>query len=78
MGARPEDSCRKFFKSLQILPLTSQYILSIDLFMIHNTDLFKINLELHKYNTRVNSYFFQPMTNLKMCHRLLLLRHQCI
>lgn len=37
--------------------------------MIHNKDLFKINLELHKFNTRGNSYFFQPMTNLKMCHR---------
>jgi len=69
MGARPEDSCREFFKTLQILPLASQYILSIALFMIHNKDLFKINLELHKFNKRGNSYFFQPMTNLNMCHR---------
>jgi hypothetical protein len=69
MGARPEDSCREYFKTLQILPLASQRILSVALFMIHNKDLFKINLELHKLNTRGNSYFFQPMTNLKMCHR---------
>jgi hypothetical protein len=26
MGARPRDSCRKLFKVLKILPLTSQYI----------------------------------------------------
>jgi len=69
MGARPKDSCREFFRTLQILPLASKYILPVALFMIHNTDLFKINLELHKYNTRDNSYFFQPMTNLKMCQR---------
>ena len=37
--------------------------------MIHNKDLFKINLELRKFNTRGNSYFFHPMTNLKVCHR---------
>jgi hypothetical protein len=37
--------------------------------MIQNEDLFKINLELHKFNTRGYSYFFQPMTNLNMCHR---------
>jgi hypothetical protein len=41
MGARPEDSCRDFFKTLQILPLASEYILFIALFMIHNKDLFK-------------------------------------
>ena len=50
MGARPKDSCREFFKTLKILPLASQYILSIALFMIPNKDLLKINLELHKIN----------------------------
>jgi len=34
--------------------------------MIHNKDLFEINLELHKFNTKGNPNFFQPMTNLKM------------
>jgi hypothetical protein len=34
MGARPKDFCREFLKTLQILLLASQYILSIALFMI--------------------------------------------
>jgi hypothetical protein len=45
MGIRPKDSCREYFKTLKILPLALQYILSIVLFMIHNKGLFKINSE---------------------------------
>jgi hypothetical protein len=40
IGARSKDSCREFFKTLQILPLASQYIFSIALFMIQNENLF--------------------------------------
>jgi hypothetical protein len=40
MEARPRDSCRKFFKILKLLPLTSQYILSLALFMVTNKSLF--------------------------------------
>ena len=65
-GAKPKDFCREFFKTLQILPLASQYILFIALFMVHNKDLFKINWELNKFNTKGNPNFFLPVTNLKM------------
>jgi len=44
-----------------MLPLASQYILAIVLFMIHNKDLFKMNSEIHSFNTRGNTNFFQPM-----------------
>ena len=54
MGTKPKDFCTEFFKTLQILPLASQYILSVALFMIHNKDLFKIDSELHKFNTKGN------------------------
>jgi hypothetical protein len=57
MGTRPKDSFREYFKTLQILPLASQYILSVALFMIHNKDLFKINSEIHKFNKRVTLIF---------------------
>jgi hypothetical protein len=67
--ARPKDSCREYFKALQILPLAAQYILSIVLFMIFNKDLFKIISEIHSFNTRGNTNFFQPMTNLKICQK---------
>lgn len=69
MGTAPEDSCREYFNTLQISPLASQYILSIAVFMMHNKDLFKMNSEIYKFNTRVHTNFFQPMTNTKMCHK---------
>jgi hypothetical protein len=34
MGSRPKDACGEYFKILQILPLASQYLLSVALFMI--------------------------------------------
>lgn len=55
MGTRPKHSCREYFKTLQILPLASQY--NTALFMIHNKGLFKMNSEIHKFNTRVTLIF---------------------
>jgi len=46
LGSRPKDSCGEYFKILQILPLASQYLLSLALFMIYNKDLFKMNSEI--------------------------------
>jgi len=64
MDSGPKDACREFFKILQILPLASQYLLSVALFMIHNKDLFKKNSEIHSFSTRVTlNNFFQPMTS---------------
>ena len=57
MGIRPKDSCTEYFKTLQTLPLASQYILSTALFMIHKKYLFKMNSEIHKFNTRVTLIF---------------------
>jgi hypothetical protein len=37
--------------------------------MILNKDLFKMISETHSFNTRGNTNFFQPMTNLKMCQK---------
>jgi len=64
-----EASGREYFKILQILPSASQYILSIDLCLIHNKDFFQINSEMHSFNTRGNSNLFWPKTNLKMCQK---------
>jgi hypothetical protein len=47
IGATPEDSCREYVKTLQVIALSSQYILCIVLLMIHNKDLFKMNSEIH-------------------------------
>ena len=38
--SRMRDSCRELFKKLEILPLYSQYIFSISIFVIKNKHLF--------------------------------------
>ena len=57
MGCRPKDACGEYLKILQILPLASQYLLSVALFVIHNKDPFKMNSEIHSFNTRVTLTF---------------------
>ena len=48
-------SCRGLFKELGILPLCSQYILSLALFVVKNMYDFKINSDIHPYNTQTNT-----------------------
>ena len=50
-GCRYRDSCRKLFINLEILPLPSQYILSLLMFMIRNRNQFLVNSEIHHINT---------------------------
>jgi hypothetical protein len=47
----------------------SQYILSLALFMVTNKSLFRQNSEIHNFNTRNNSNFFQVMTHPTMFHK---------
>ena len=42
VGLRSRDSCREYFKKLKILPLQSQYILSLLLFVISNRNYFNL------------------------------------
>ena len=65
-GSRPRDSCREMFKHLRILPLQSQYILSLLLFVMDNKNLFHVNSEIHSINTRQNSNLHQPQANLML------------
>jgi len=65
-GPRPRDSCRALFKKLRILPLQSQYILSLLLFIVNNKNHFHVNSEIHGFNTRQNSNLHQPQANLSM------------
>jgi len=41
-GSRPRHPCRGLFKKLRILPLQSQYILSLSLFIVNNKNLFHV------------------------------------
>jgi len=60
MGARNNDSCREFFKILNILPLSAQYIYSLLMFVANNRNLFLDNAELYTIKTR-NSYNLHPL-----------------
>jgi len=66
MGSRPRDSCRELFKHLRILPLQSQYIISLLIFVVNNKNLFYVNSEIHSINTRQNSNFYLPQANFKI------------
>jgi len=57
-------SCRNLFRRPEILPLVSQYILSLTFFVVKNKNLFILNSENHTKSTRQFNYFYQPLTNL--------------
>jgi len=52
VGVGYRDSCRELFKELKILTLSSQYILSLLLFVIQNRGHFASNSSFHNINTR--------------------------
>jgi hypothetical protein len=77
MGARPGDSCMELFKVLKILPLTSQYIFSLALFVANNKSLFKENSEVHNIKTRNNSKSFSTIVSFNnLAEGTLLFWHQ--
>jgi hypothetical protein len=63
MGARTGDSCKELFKSLKILPLTSQFIFSLALYVVKNKSVFMENTQLHNFKTTNNSNLFQPSSH---------------
>ena len=63
MGCGSSESCRKLFFKLETLPLPSQYILSLLLFMIRNKNLL-VNSEVYHIDTRQHANFHQPSVNL--------------
>jgi len=48
------------------LPLQSQYILSLLLFLVDNGDYFKVNSEIHNINTRNKSNLHPPVSKLSV------------
>ena len=57
-------SYRNLFKKLQILSLTSQYMLSLLMFVVQNKNLFLTNNENHNLDTRQRNNLYLPQTNL--------------
>jgi hypothetical protein len=63
MNARNRDSCRYSLKNLKILPLKSQYISSLLLFVAKHRDLYKSSSEIHNIYTRSSSDLYTPTAN---------------
>jgi hypothetical protein len=58
--ARNKESCHPLFRQLNILPLYSQYIFSLLLFVVKNLDIFSFNSDVHSINTRQVSHLYLP------------------
>ena len=63
------DTCHPLFKQLRILPLPSQYILSVLLFVIKNTNLFQLNSQVHNIHTRSNDNLYLLSTGLTLVQK---------
>jgi hypothetical protein len=63
------DSCHELYKKLQILPLPSQYISSLLVFVNKNRSCFISNSEIHDINTRHNHNLHLPSTNLTLVQK---------
>jgi len=68
VGIRNIDSCREYFKKLKILPLQSQYLLSL-LFVADNGDYFRSNSEIHSFNTKNKLNLHPPLSKLALFQR---------
>jgi hypothetical protein len=64
VGIRNRDSCREYFKRLKILPLQSQYLLSLLLFVADNGDYFSLNSEIHRFKTKIKLNLHPPLSKL--------------
>jgi hypothetical protein len=68
------DSCGELFKTMEILPLCSQYIFPLLMFVVNNTYLFTKNLTVHNHNTRSVNNFYLPITNLTKYLKVLIIQ----
>jgi hypothetical protein len=61
-NSNSRTSCRGLFKELHILPLQSQYILWLAVYVAKNIDDFTTNSDIHSINTRHRSNLHPPIT----------------
>jgi hypothetical protein len=55
---------QELLKSLKILPIQSQYILSLAMFVIGNQEEFTTNSNIHSHDTRRKSHLHPPSTRM--------------
>jgi len=64
INSRARDPYRGLFKKLEILPLYSQYIFSLSIFVIKNKHLFSTNYQIHSVHTSFKTNLHPPIANL--------------
>ena len=69
MGRGNRESCRNLFKELNILPLMSQYVLSLLTFLSDNREWYFANCKIHNINTRHTSNLQLPRAHLNIYQR---------
>jgi hypothetical protein len=60
-GCGFRDSCREHFRDMNVLPLRSQYIYSLMMFIVKNREIFNINKDCYEIETRqhMNIHMYQ-------------------
>jgi hypothetical protein len=61
--SKSRNSCRHLFRRQEILPLQSQYIFSVLIFVVKNKGLCTTNQEIHNITTRLNINLHPPVCN---------------
>jgi hypothetical protein len=59
-------SCRDLFRKFHILPPTSQYLLSLLMFVAQHKDLFITSMDSHNLETRKSNNLYTPQANLSV------------
>jgi hypothetical protein len=65
-GSNTRVSCRPLFKSLGIMTLPSQYILTLMRFLSQNIEMYATNGSKHELNTRNKLKLYVPNVNLSL------------
>jgi hypothetical protein len=68
-GLRPRNSCRDAFRDWGILPLQSQYVFSLLIFVVNNMGLYHKSSQIHGLNMRCNFDIYCPQTSLTIYQR---------
>jgi hypothetical protein len=63
-GAKRRAPCRELFNKFNILPLASEFLLSLLSFIVDNMDKFQTNSDIHSISTRYRYNFHVPNSNL--------------
>ena len=77
-GCRSTDLCTDLFNSLKILPLQTQYSVSLLLFVSNNNNKFSLNPDVYNTNNHTSYGLHQPLSILPLYQHSLLNWHKCV